>query len=65
VAKKKVEETEEKVNEEVEKEDTSVEVKNSNGLKKIKVTAEQLEKLQKEKKLVGYDPKTSEALIKD
>lgn len=65
MAKKKVEETEEKVNEEVAKEDTSVEVKNSNGLKKIKVTAEQLEKLQKEKKLVGYDPKTSEALIKD
>ena len=65
MAKKKVEETEEKVNEEVVKEDTSVEEKNSNGLKKIKVTAEQLDKLQKEKKLVGYDPKTSEALIKD
>jgi len=38
--------------------------KDKAGLKRIKVDAEQLAKLQKDKKLVGYDPITCEALIK-
>lgn len=34
------------------------------GLKYIKVTREQLKKLEAEGKLYGYNPKTSEAIIK-
>ena len=40
------------------------EVSTPGGLKKIKVNAEELAKLQAEKKLVGYDPATQVALIK-
>lgn len=36
-----------------------------NGLIRIKVTQEELMKLQKEKKLVGFDPTTREAIIKE
>lgn len=34
------------------------------GLKRIKVTQEELMKLQADCKLVGYDPATSEAIIR-
>ncbi len=34
------------------------------GLKRVKVTPEELAKLQVEKKLVGYDPATKEAIIR-
>lgn len=34
------------------------------GLKRIKVTHEQLKKLEDEHLLVGYDPSTQEAIIK-
>jgi len=35
----------------------------SSGLKRVKVTQEELMKLQVDKKLVGYDPATKEAII--
>ena len=44
------------------KEVTPVPVKS--GLKRIKVTQEELMKLQADCKLVGYDPATSEAIIR-
>lgn len=34
------------------------------GLKRVKVTQEQLKQLQAEDKLYGYDPSTNEAIIK-
>ena len=34
------------------------------GLKRVKVTQEELMKLQADNKLVGYDPATQEAIIK-
>lgn len=36
----------------------------SGGLRRVKVTEEELMKLQKEAKLVGYDPSTQEAIIR-
>ena len=37
---------------------------NNNELKRIKVTPEELAQLQVDKKLVGYDPATKEAIIR-
>lgn len=36
----------------------------SKGTKKVKVTPEELMKLQEEQRLIGYDPLTCEAVIK-
>ena len=45
------------------KEEVKVEAPIVSGLKRVKVTQEELMKLQDEHKLVGYDPATKEALI--
>ncbi len=49
---------------EVKPEEKKTEVSIPGGLKRVKVTAEELAKLQVEKKLVGYDPATKEAIIR-
>lgn len=46
------------------KETTKIDVSGRPDLKRIKVTSEQLQQLQKDKRLVGWDPAKQEAIIK-
>lgn len=62
MVKKNKEAPEEKVSSENKEEEIKSE--SSNGLKKIKVEQDELLNLQKEGVLVGYDPKTKEAIIR-
>lgn len=41
----------------------AIKTEDKSGLKRIKVSPEQLAKLQADKKLVGYDPANNEAII--
>lgn len=62
MAKKKEEVAKQEAVGDVGQEDVGTSV--SGGLRRVKVTQEELMKLQTEGKLIGYDPATQEAIIK-
>lgn len=60
---KVVKEKEKEAVEETKKEEVAAPIV-KDGFKRVKVTLEELMKLQADKKIIGYDPATSEAIFK-